>query len=104
MKLIIIFQGMVFKSANLKCRSLFETLMAKLTPKSSANYKDEIVQSLVACLIKDPQCFSVWKTLYSKNLYQSDLLLKNISKLFAIFLINLLIKFSLALISVINYF
>lgn len=78
---------MVFKSPNLKCRSLFETLMTKLTPKSSANYREEIVQALVACLIKDSQCFNVWKNMYNKNLYQSDLLLKNISK-FLIFLLN----------------
>ncbi|XP_051174489.1 transmembrane protein 214-A [Leptopilina boulardi] len=70
---------MVFKSPNLKCRSLFETLMTKLTPKSSANYREEIVQALVACLIKDSQCFNVWKNMYNKNLYQSDLLLKNIN-------------------------
>nr|XP_033332870.1 transmembrane protein 214-A [Megalopta genalis] len=65
----------MFKNNNTSWTKLFEVLMGKITPKIHANYREELIQALATCLITDPLCFSVWRSLYTKNLYQSQLLL-----------------------------
>ncbi|XP_043251874.1 transmembrane protein 214-A [Colletes gigas] len=65
----------LFKNKNISYTKLFEILMGKVTQKVHANYRDELIKALVACLTTDPLCFSVWRSLYAKNLYQSHLIL-----------------------------
>ncbi|XP_053997222.1 transmembrane protein 214-B [Hylaeus anthracinus] len=65
----------LFKNKNISYTKLFELLMGKITPKIHANYRDELVKALVACLATDSLCFSVWRSLHAKNLYQSHLIL-----------------------------
>ncbi|XP_017799561.1 PREDICTED: transmembrane protein 214-A [Habropoda laboriosa] len=65
----------LFKNKNLSYVKLFEMLVTKVTQKVHANYRDELIKALVKCLATDPLCFSVWISLYAKNLYQSQLML-----------------------------
>ncbi|XP_034183934.1 transmembrane protein 214 [Osmia lignaria lignaria] len=65
----------LIKNKNISYVKLFEMLMGKITQKVHANYRDELIKALVACLTTDSLCFSVWKSLHVKNLYQSHLLL-----------------------------
>ncbi|XP_076763484.1 transmembrane protein 214 [Xylocopa sonorina] len=68
-------RSVLFKNKNISCAKLFEMLIPKVTQKVHANYRDELIKVLVACLAADSSCFSVWESLYAKNLYQSHLLL-----------------------------
>ncbi|XP_015436435.1 PREDICTED: transmembrane protein 214-A [Dufourea novaeangliae] len=65
----------LFQNKNINYAKLFELLIGQITQKVHANYRDELIKALVACLVTDPLCFSVWRSLYIKNLYQSQLLL-----------------------------
>lgn len=65
---------------------LFEMLMGKITQKVHANYRDELIKALVACLATDSLCFSVWRSLHVKNLYQSHLLLTYIGNIYQSFI------------------
>ncbi|CAK9807022.1 Transmembrane protein 214 [Anthophora plagiata] len=65
----------LFKNKNLSYVKLFEMLVTRVTQKVHANYRDELIKALVQCLATDPLCFSVWRSLYAKNLYQSQLIL-----------------------------
>lgn len=60
---------------------LFEILITKITQKIHVNYRDELIKALVTCLATDSLCFSVWKSIYAKNLYQSHLILSYIGKI-----------------------
>ncbi|XP_015190822.1 PREDICTED: transmembrane protein 214-A [Polistes dominula] len=53
----------------------FETLIGKINQKINQNYRDELVKALAACIITDVRCLYTWKSIYLKNLYQSNLLL-----------------------------
>ncbi|XP_043285072.1 transmembrane protein 214-A [Venturia canescens] len=66
------------KSESINLPKIFETLMGKVSPKVNSKYREEIIKSLVACVTADSRCLSVWTSLYPKNLYQSDLLLKQL--------------------------
>ncbi|KAG7200304.1 hypothetical protein KM043_017769 [Ampulex compressa] len=72
-------RSILFKNKNITYTKLFETLIGKATQKVHANYRDEIIKALVACLTTDPLCFSVWMNLYAKHLYQSNLILTYIN-------------------------
>ncbi|XP_076682530.1 transmembrane protein 214 [Andrena cerasifolii] len=63
------------KNKSVSYAKLFELLMGKVTQKIHADYRNELIKTLVVCLTTDPLCFSVWRSLYAKNLYQSHLLL-----------------------------
>ncbi|KAK9306615.1 hypothetical protein QLX08_002800 [Tetragonisca angustula] len=65
----------LFKNKNINYAKLFEMLIAKIEQKVHVNYKDELIKALVTCLATDPLCFSVWRSVYAKNLYQSHLIL-----------------------------
>lgn len=60
--------------------------MTRVTQKVHANYRDELIKALVDCLAADPHCFSVWKSIYAKNLYQSHVLFTYIGKIASEFL------------------
>ncbi|XP_017885138.1 transmembrane protein 214-A [Ceratina calcarata] len=68
-------RSILFKNKNLSCTKLFETLLGKVSPKVHASYRDELVKALVGCLCTDRLCFSAWRSLHAKNLYQSHLIL-----------------------------
>lgn len=68
----------LFKNKNINYVKLFEMLITKITQKIHANYRDELIKALVTCLATDSLCFSVWKSIYAKNLYQSHLILSYI--------------------------
>ncbi|XP_076238618.1 transmembrane protein 214 [Calliopsis andreniformis] len=68
-------RSILFKNKNISYVKLFELLMGKITQKVHASYRDELTKALVDCLATDPLCFSVWRSLHAKNLYQSQLLL-----------------------------
>ena len=69
------------KSQTIQLPLMFEILMSKITLKTSANYRDEILQSLISCIDADVRCLSTWTSSHQKHLYQSDLLLKQIGEL-----------------------
>ncbi|OAD56057.1 hypothetical protein WN48_03797 [Eufriesea mexicana] len=68
-------RSILFKNKNINYAKLFEMLITKVTQKIHVNYRDELIKALVTCLATDPHCFSVWKSIYAKNLYQSYLIL-----------------------------
>ncbi|XP_076657105.1 transmembrane protein 214 [Halictus rubicundus] len=82
----------LFKNKNISYTKLFEILMGKMTQKVHANYRDELIKDLVACLVTDPLCFPVWRSLYAKNLYQSQLLLTYIDAKWSILRTTLKLK------------
>ncbi|KAI4493719.1 hypothetical protein M0804_001895 [Polistes exclamans] len=55
--------------------NFFETLIGKINQKINQSYRDELVKALADCIITDVHCLSTWKSIYLKNLYQSNLLL-----------------------------
>ena len=59
-------------------------LITKVVQKVHVNYRDELIKALVTCLATDPLCFSVWRSVYAKNLYQSHLILMYIGKIILI--------------------
>ncbi|XP_012252880.2 transmembrane protein 214-A [Athalia rosae] len=68
-----------FRNKDTRYQVLFQTLMKKLTFATPANYKAEILTALVSCLSADVQCYSTWRSNYTKYLYQSSLLLKHLN-------------------------
>lgn len=67
-------RSILIKNKNISYVKLFEMLIGKITPKVHANYRDELVKTLVDCLATDSLCFSAWRSFHVKNLYQYHLL------------------------------
>jgi len=59
-------------------RNFFPSFLARLTPHCPNNLKQEVLVSLVKCLAEDRQCWSVWRQMYDKHLYQSSVLLAHL--------------------------
>ncbi|XP_058803960.1 transmembrane protein 214-B [Phymastichus coffea] len=68
----------LFQNKNINHRKIFETLLTKVTSKASDNQKNEVLNGIVNCLGTDDRCFTLWKSLYMKNLYTSSILLTHI--------------------------
>ncbi|XP_043669609.1 transmembrane protein 214-A [Vespula pensylvanica] len=68
-------RSILFKNKNINYSKFFEILIGKINQKISQSYRDELVKALAACIITDVHCLSTWRSLYPKNLYQSNLLL-----------------------------
>ncbi|XP_015514094.2 transmembrane protein 214-A [Neodiprion pinetum] len=69
----------IFKNKDTRHQPLFQALMKKLTYTTPENYKTEIINALVASLSTDTQCYSAWRSNYTKYLHQSSLLLKHLN-------------------------
>ncbi|XP_063225460.1 transmembrane protein 214-A [Bacillus rossius redtenbacheri] len=66
------------KDPEKRLQSFFQPLLERLRPSASKELKEELLNSLVLCLTKDQQSFSIWRQLYTKNLAQSAVLLKHL--------------------------
>ncbi|XP_015606404.1 transmembrane protein 214-A [Cephus cinctus] len=75
---IVNLRSITFKNENANYRKLLETLFDKITLKISPIYRDELLHAVAACLMIDVRCYTTWKNIYSKHLYQSSVLLKHI--------------------------
>jgi len=60
-------------------RTFFPTYLSRLNSATNQSIKNELLSCLVECLVVDQQSFSVWCTLYTKNMQASGLLLEHIS-------------------------
>ncbi|XP_039604247.1 transmembrane protein 214 [Polypterus senegalus] len=56
----------------------FPSFLSRGTPHCPEGMKKELICSLTECLTFDPQCFSVWRQLYTKHLSQSSILLNHL--------------------------
>ncbi|XP_078597968.1 transmembrane protein 214-B-like [Branchiostoma floridae x Branchiostoma japonicum] len=54
----------------------FPSLLARATPNCPSALKTEIMELLVHCLTSDPQSFSNWRQMYTKQLLQSGVLMR----------------------------
>ncbi|KAL2730047.1 transmembrane protein 214-A [Vespula maculifrons] len=68
-------RSILFKNKNINYSKFFEILIGKINQKINQSYRDELVKALAACIITDVHSLSTWRSLYPKNLYQSNLLL-----------------------------
>ncbi|XP_032669571.1 transmembrane protein 214-A isoform X1 [Odontomachus brunneus] len=71
-------RSIVFKNKDINYTKLFEVLLGRVTPKSHADYRCEIIKALADCLVTEPRCFAIWGSVYTSYLYQSRLLLQYI--------------------------
>ncbi|KYM97706.1 PREDICTED: transmembrane protein 214-A isoform X1 [Cyphomyrmex costatus] len=71
-------RSMLFRNKDICYTKLFEMLMGKVSQKSDLNYRNELLNVLTDCLVTEPLCFTIWSSIYTKNLYQSSLLLSYI--------------------------
>ncbi|XP_014473777.1 PREDICTED: transmembrane protein 214-A isoform X2 [Dinoponera quadriceps] len=71
-------RSIVFKNKDISYTKLFEMLLGRVTPKSHADYRHEIIKALADCLVTEPRCFAIWGSIYTTHLYQSSLLLQYI--------------------------
>lgn len=62
--------------------NIFNAFIDKITPKTDLVYKDKLLKIITSCIIAEPQCLSVWTSIYPKRLYQTELLLNLLSKFF----------------------
>ncbi|XP_012281120.1 transmembrane protein 214-A isoform X2 [Orussus abietinus] len=87
-------RNLMLKNGNINHGRLFDTLLGRLVngKKTSVSYREEILNSLAACLSKDVNCYTVWKSVYAKHLYQSNLLLKHLESNWDILYPNLKTK------------
>ncbi|KAL0132299.1 hypothetical protein PUN28_000230 [Cardiocondyla obscurior] len=68
-------RSILFRNKDICYSKLFEMLMGKVSPKSEQSYRHELIKVLADCLVKEPVCFTIWNSIYTKHLYQSSLLL-----------------------------
>ncbi|KYN32449.1 hypothetical protein ALC56_13306 [Trachymyrmex septentrionalis] len=71
-------RSILFRNKDICYTKLFEMLMGKVSQKSDLNYRNELIKVLADCLVTEPVCFTIWSSIYTKNLYQSSLLLSYI--------------------------
>ncbi|KAK2576811.1 hypothetical protein KPH14_005446 [Odynerus spinipes] len=68
-------RSILFKNKSINYSKFFEILIGKISQKINPSHRDELVKALAACIVTDIHCLSTWRSLYPKNLYQSNLLL-----------------------------
>ncbi|XP_011060330.1 PREDICTED: transmembrane protein 214-A isoform X2 [Acromyrmex echinatior] len=71
-------RSILFRNKDICYTKLFEMLMGKVSQKLDLNYRNELIKVLADCLVTEPVCFTIWNSIYTKNLYQSSLLLSYI--------------------------
>lgn len=71
-------RSILFRNKDICYTKLFEMLMGKVSQKSDPNYRHELIKVLADCLVTEPLCFTTWSSIYTKHLYQSNLLLSYI--------------------------
>lgn len=60
-------------------KNFFPSYLCRLT-SSSNSFKNEILQNLKFCAIKDENCFNAWRHMYLKNINQSKIFLQYIDE------------------------
>lgn len=73
-------QSILFKNKKIRYTNLFEMFIGQVTQKLHPNYRDELIKILADCLVTEPLCFTIWSSIYTKHLYQSNLLLTYIGE------------------------
>lgn len=77
---VFFLQSILFRNKDICYTKLFEMLMGKVSQKLDPNYRHELIKVLADCLVTEPLCFTIWSSIYTKHLYQSNLLLSYIGE------------------------
>ncbi|XP_034950381.1 transmembrane protein 214-A [Chelonus insularis] len=67
------------KSDKIDIQSFFETIFDKISPKTN-RCNEEFLKTLTTCIAHDSRCILSWEKLYPKRLFQSELLIEQLTK------------------------
>ncbi|XP_074113094.1 transmembrane protein 214 [Cotesia typhae] len=69
----------VIQTDKIDVKSLFENTIDKINNKTNPLYMEELLRILALCVAKDNRSLSFWNKMHSKRLYQSELLIKQLT-------------------------
>ncbi|XP_014296425.1 transmembrane protein 214-A [Microplitis demolitor] len=69
----------IIHSDKIDVKSLFEHTIDRINTKTNPLHKEELLRILALCIAKDNRSLSLWNKIHLKRLYQSELLIKQLT-------------------------